>query len=55
VTAFQPAAARRALIILAIARPMPAAVAHRRASGHENPAFVGSNGVTGAVSLRTAR
>jgi hypothetical protein len=33
--------------------PMPAAAAHRTASGHENCGLVGSNGVTGAVSLRT--
>ena len=32
VAAFQPIAARRALIILAMARPMPAAAPHSRAS-----------------------
>ena len=54
VAASQPIAARRALITLAMPRPMPAAAAHSRASGHENRGLVGSNGVAGAVSLRTA-
>ena len=53
--ASQPMAARRALITLAMPRPMPAAAAHSRASGHENWGLEGSNGVTGAVSLLTAR
>ena len=53
-TAFQPIAVSRALIILAMTRPMPAAAAHRKASGKEKPGVVGSNGVAGAVSLRTA-
>ncbi len=51
----QPKAARRALTILAMPSPMPAAAAHSTASGHENCGLVGSNGVAGAVSLLMIR
>ena len=50
--ASQLMAAIRALTTLAMPRPMPAAAAHSRASGHENPALVGSNGEGVAASRR---
>ena len=53
VAASQPKAAMRALNTFAMPRPMPAATAHSRASGHENRVLVGSNGEGAAASLRT--
>ena len=47
----QPKVARRALTTLAMPRPMPAAAAHTRASGHENRALVGVEHRVGGLVL----